>query len=69
MSKRKKYIRVMHPSWPQPRKFGALTVACKDIGLPYHYLKSMKMPIEYKDYLIEKVGLEDIETFERKRVI
>jgi len=40
---------------PDPEAWGSLTSLCKVHGLPYHYLKSKRFPIDYKGYRLDKV--------------
>ena len=41
----------------EPETFTALTVACENLGFPYHSLKMLYFPIEHKEYTIHKTKL------------
>ena len=43
------------------RKFSTFTKACKKMGLPYHFLRKSKLPVNYKGHYIERKSLTDIE--------
>mgnify|MGYP007107842490 CR=1 FL=1 len=43
----------------KPQCWGNFKRACEANNLPYHSLKMLKLPINYKDYKIEKVRFNE----------
>lgn len=56
--KARKIIAVVRPN-VKVQYYTTFTSACKAEGLPYHYLKPRKFPIEYKGIMIERIYINE----------